>query len=588
VSVAYDSGGRRSTLTEPGGGVFTYSFDSASRLTGVQNPQGERTTWAYDLAGRVSTLTYASTATVTYSYDAAARTTGVRNAKSDGTAIAGFVYTLDGVGNPTGMVLSNGDRVTWTYDSLDRLTREQRDGANAYDITYTYDATSNRLTKLASGTTTTYSYDNADALLTENAGGTLTTYAWDDCGNNTLVQAAGGTTTMTWDGENRLSTIQLPAASVVTNTYGFDGLRKKREDGSTTKYLWDAQRLLLETDGNDAAQAVYTSSLGAYGNVVSQRRGATSSYLHPDHLGTIWAVTGSDQSTSDSYVFDAWGRQLASTGSTTNPHRYVGALGYYTEPTLSLQYVRARWLRPSTGSWLSVDPVRGRAPYRYADVALLRMADASGLEAIPLDPGEYPWCGLAVVWPWEIGVTADDPKDGWLCADCWIYAGRWGEYLREWKYCWEIHGTKYPGRGTGDFGGPTPPGEHRVRTTPGEPHAGEEGAGTSFYPIWTKGMPWPAPEKQRPWEWYEFWPGDYWRRSGIWIHEDCKEPGTLGCAGIIGHEQFEFFQEMMEQIRATGDQWIDIVVPPMKPPEDGYTLPAWAVIDPRDLYRGGG
>ena len=218
--------GRRSTLTEPGGGVFTHSWDAADRLTGVQNPQGERTTWAYDSVSRVSTLTYANTATVTYSYDAASRTTGVRNAKADGTAIAGFVYTLDDAGSPTGMVLSNGDRVTWTYDSLNRLTREQRDGSNAYDITYTYDSTSNRLTKLASGTTTTYAYDNADALLTENAGGTLTTYTWDDSGNNTLVQAAGGTTTMTWDGENRLSTIQLPAASVVTNTYGFDGLRR--------------------------------------------------------------------------------------------------------------------------------------------------------------------------------------------------------------------------------------------------------------------------------------------------------------------------------------------------------------------------
>jgi hypothetical protein len=35
------------------------------------------------------------------------------------------------------MVLANGDRVTWSYDSLYRLTREQRSGANAYDMTYT-------------------------------------------------------------------------------------------------------------------------------------------------------------------------------------------------------------------------------------------------------------------------------------------------------------------------------------------------------------------------------------------------------------------------------------------------------------------
>ena len=408
-----------------------HAWDGTCRLTGVANPQGERTTWAYDSVSRLSTLTYANTATVTYAYDAASRTTGVRNAKSDGTAIAGFVYTLDDAGNPTGMVLSNGDRVTWTYDSLNRLTREQRDGANAYDITYTYDSTSNRLTKLASGTTRTYSYDNADALLTENAGGTLTTYTWDDSGNNTLVQAAGGVTTMAWDGEDRLSAIQLPGASVVTNTYGFDGLRRKREDAGTTKYLSDDQRLLLESDGSDVTQALYTSSLGAYGNVVSQRRSSTSNYLHPDHLGTIWSVTGADQATSDTYLFDAWGKQLASSGSTANPHRYVGALGYYTEPSLSLDYVRARWLRPSTGSWLSVDPLLRHTAMRYVGARPTARRDPSGLQA--LMPCAFCW----LFTPTATSVGSFGPGKplppllygagpGESCGDVISSAGGWG------------------------------------------------------------------------------------------------------------------------------------------------------------------
>ena len=482
------------------------------------------------------------------------------------------------------MVLSNGDRVTWTYDSLNRLAREQRDGANAYDITYTYDSTSNRLTKLASGTMTTYGYDNADALLTENAGGTVTTYSWDDAGNNTLVQAAGGTTTMAWDGENRLKTIQLPGASVVTNTYGFDGLRRKREDGTTTKYLWDAQRLLLETDGNDATQAVYTSSVGAYGNVVSQRRGSTSTYLHADHLGTIWAVAASDQSTSDTYLFDAWGRQLASTGSTTNPHRYVGALGYYTEPSLSLTYVRARWLRPGTGSWLSVDAVPGEPRYQYVEAGPARFVDAAGRDTIPLGPGDWTWCALFVVWPWEVGVTPDHPMDGWLCADCYISPGI-GPGHREWKHCWEFRGAVPPkGKSRPSepwvTGGMTPPGTHWIRTTPGEAHADEPGAATGFYPVWPE-TPWPPPgdyERTEP------WPPPYEARTGIWVHEDCPPPGTHGCIGIIGHDQFEMFRDMMRQIHAhegvVGADWISIIVPPPTPPEGvvpgfPYGIPDW-------------
>ncbi len=88
---------------------------------------------------------------MTYAYDAASRTTGVQNAKADGTVIAGYVYTRDAVGNPTGVSLSDGNLVSFCYDDAYRLTREQRSGAAAYDITYSYDSTGNRQTKLAGG-----------------------------------------------------------------------------------------------------------------------------------------------------------------------------------------------------------------------------------------------------------------------------------------------------------------------------------------------------------------------------------------------------------------------------------------------------
>jgi RHS repeat-associated protein len=194
---------------------------------------------------------------------------------------------------------------------------------------------------------------------------------------------------MTWDVGNRLKTIQVPGGSVVTNTYGFDGLRRRRDEGvAVVKYVWDGQRLLLESDGDDVTQVLYTSGLGAYGNVISQRRSNATAYLHPDHLGTIWALTDASQATSDAYLFDAWGRLLASSGSTVNPHRYVGALGYYTEPTLSLDYVRARWYRPSVGGWLSADPELDGGRYAYVTAQPLRVIDPTGLWTLPWTPGD--------------------------------------------------------------------------------------------------------------------------------------------------------------------------------------------------------
>jgi YD repeat-containing protein len=73
----------------------------------------------------------------------------------------------DAVGNPSSVTEGNGDRVSYSYDALNQLTREQRSGDNAYDITYTYDPVGNRLTKLAADATTTYTYDAANELVTE-------------------------------------------------------------------------------------------------------------------------------------------------------------------------------------------------------------------------------------------------------------------------------------------------------------------------------------------------------------------------------------------------------------------------------------
>ena len=96
-------------MTEPDGGVFTYTFDAASRLTSLVNPRSERTTYAHDPLGRAATMSYANGTRTTYAYDLAGRTTAVRNSLSNGTAISEFAYTLDSAGNPTNVVLANGD-----------------------------------------------------------------------------------------------------------------------------------------------------------------------------------------------------------------------------------------------------------------------------------------------------------------------------------------------------------------------------------------------------------------------------------------------------------------------------------------------
>src|SRR5207244_1123523 len=183
---------------------------------------------------------------------------------------------------------ASGDRVTWTYDNLYQVTRELRSGVNSYSVTYTYDLGGNRLTKRDSGSPTTYSYDAANQLLTQQDSTGRTTYAYDADGDLAKTTApAGGITTYSWDVEKRLTKVLL--SSGMRNTFSYDGEGKRfRKDDSTgiTKFVWDLENILVETDGSDVTQAIYSLGLALYGNLVSQRRGTTSQYFHFDALGS--------------------------------------------------------------------------------------------------------------------------------------------------------------------------------------------------------------------------------------------------------------------------------------------------------------
>jgi len=183
-----------------------------------------------------------------------------------------------------------------------------------------------------------------------------------------------------WDCENRLRTIQVHGGSVVTNTYDADGLRRKREEGEETiLYMWDGQRLLRESDESYVTQALYSAALGDYGPMISQYRASGGTrLLHPNAQGTITNTTNTTGSSVDSYIHDAFGEPISVTGYSVNPHRYIGQEGYQTEPTLGLDYVRARWYRPGTGSWLSADPVPSEPRYQYVGGRPMVATDGGG------------------------------------------------------------------------------------------------------------------------------------------------------------------------------------------------------------------
>jgi RHS repeat-associated protein len=378
---------------------WAFVSNNVRRHSNLSHSFGDRRTFAHQAAGRRTLTELANGARTSYTYDAASRIQQLCNLKADGSVILGLTYEHDPVGNPTSMLESSGDLVTWTYDATDRLTREQRSGPSAYDTTYSYDPLGNRLVKDASGAMTTSTYDLANQLVTSQDANGATTYTHDLAGNLHIVeQPTGQRTTTTWDDQNRQTAVLQPTGAITTNTFRFAGLRySKQEPQSTSKFLWDVNNYLAETDTDDDIQAVYTNEPQPYGNLISQyRKGPTlwlPSYYHYDALGSTRVLTNDAGVVTDTHVYDAWGNELAVSGSTVNPFRWVGRVGYYWDEGTGTFYIRARVYQPVTGRWTSQDPLWALAHpvldvrlYEYASDRPLVRSDPSGLRDLDV-PG---------------------------------------------------------------------------------------------------------------------------------------------------------------------------------------------------------
>ncbi|MEU0271214.1 RHS repeat-associated core domain-containing protein [Streptomyces sp. NPDC006307] len=339
-------------------------------------------------------------------------------------------YAYDPAGNVTSIQTSYGqdtarttDTQCFDTDALRRVTEAWTDknaqcsttpsadvvgGQDAYWTSYTYDAVGNRKTETQHKTD---SGPSADTLRTYSAPavgkhslpkvtqtGTAPrdeVFTYDAAGNTqTRKVGTAATEAFAWDDEGHLSSVKEGTTDKSSYVYDTDGQRLISRDATgTTLYLSYDTELHLSKSGTVTGTRYYLAD----GQPLAVRTGAKLVFVFADHHGT-----GTTQVTADAaqavtrrktMLFGA--RRGAEATGWTGDKGFIG--GTEDEATL-LIHIGAREYDPSTGRFISVDPVidlndpQQAHGYTYGNNNPATYSDPSGRIVAECGTGEIKGC----------------------------------------------------------------------------------------------------------------------------------------------------------------------------------------------------
>lgn len=390
----YDGLGQRKKVTILKGAgadqrTITYDYDNANRPWHITSNAGIFT-YAYDSLGRRDTLTYPNGTTADWDFDDLNRLTAITHKVTSGATFAAFNYTdYDMVGNRKTVTGSKNE--TYGYDELYRLLTVTSGNPEGFN----YDAVGNRKNG-PSPADTVYAHNNANQMTQGRKLG----YGYDNRGNQASKTVPGATDKswiQTWDYQNRLEKVEKTKGTEKrTVTFKYDPLGRRIEkkfvqtkgsftETETSTYVYDNEDVVMEifssAAGTEKTNFTHGPGIDEPLSLERQINGGASNfyYYHADGLGSISTITNAAKAVVQSYEYDSYGMVKPNTAF-RNSYVYTGR---EWDSETGLYFHRARYYDPMDGKFVSKDPIGfegGLNLYQYTSSNPLNYIDPFGLD----------------------------------------------------------------------------------------------------------------------------------------------------------------------------------------------------------------
>ncbi|MFJ9949371.1 RHS repeat-associated core domain-containing protein [Kitasatospora sp. NPDC091207] len=213
---------------------------------------------------------------------------------------------------------------------------------------------------------------------------TTSTTQYDAAGHTTAITDTAGTTTLTWNGEDRLESLTTTGHGATTYLYDAEGNQLiRRNPGKTTINLGNGDELVYNTVTKTLNGSRYYSIPG--GTTLVRQGGNELTYQFSDHHGSGTLALNAKTLVENRRPSDPFGNPRGTQPSVwAGDHGFVGGT---KDDVTGLTNLGARQYQPTTGRFLSLDPILDAGDpqqwngYAYSENDPVNKSDPNGLRS---------------------------------------------------------------------------------------------------------------------------------------------------------------------------------------------------------------